>query len=127
MKTHEPPELPFDKKNKSNPGYAFIQFWHPLFFVDFYRKFNRKSWQNTNSTKTIEFSYGRREKKGKNLEQVENNMSDALKEIIRKYDIATTLENFKLKREIQAKNDCPAHRQQKSDGNTSVAQKRKRF
>ena len=24
LKTHETPELPFDKKNKSNPGYGFI-------------------------------------------------------------------------------------------------------
>jgi hypothetical protein len=44
IKTHKAPELPFDKKNKSNPGYAFIQFLHPLFFVDFFYKFNNKGW-----------------------------------------------------------------------------------
>jgi RNA recognition motif-containing protein len=69
--THETPELPFDKKNKMNPGYAFVQFWHPLYFADFYHKHNKKLWQNTKSTKVIEFSYGRHEKKGKNLELIE--------------------------------------------------------
>jgi hypothetical protein len=91
--------LPFDKKNKSNPGYGFIQFWHPLFFVDFFRKYNKRSWQNTNSTKIIEFSYGRHEKKGRNLEQVEEQMAENLNEIIKKYDINISLEDFKRKRD----------------------------
>ena len=123
LKTHETPELPFDKKNKSNPGYGFIVFWHPLFFVDFYRKYNKKNWQNTNSTKTIEFSYGRHEKKGKNLEQVEEQMAQSLNDIIKKYDIQVSLQDFKRKREMMQQ--CRLHRHQKSDSNNSAKGRRK--
>lgn len=106
LKTHEPPEMPYDKKNKSNPGYAFIQFWHPLFFADFFHKFNGRSWQNTNSTKTIEFSYGRREKKRKNLDLVEQTMADSLNGILSKYKVPATLDDFKRKRNTE----CLVHR-----------------
>ena len=104
LKTHDSPELPFDKTKKGNLGYAFIQFWHPLFFVDFFHKHNNKSWQKTitNSTKEIQFSYGIKEKKcKKNLDTIEETMGASLSEILKRYDIATTLEDFKRKREAQ--------------------------
>lgn len=46
--------LPIDGTSKLNKGYAFIDFLHPLFLVDFYHTFNGKSWkQSAKSTKKI--------------------------------------------------------------------------
>lgn len=36
--------LPIDIKNQCNVGYAFINFIHPVFVVDFYNHMNGKSW-----------------------------------------------------------------------------------
>lgn len=43
--------LVMDFKNKCNLGYAFINFTHPFYIVDFYYKFNLKGWNRYNSTK----------------------------------------------------------------------------
>jgi hypothetical protein len=77
--------LPIDGTSKLNKGYAFIDFLHPLFLVDFYHTFNGKSWkQSAKSTKKIQFSYGKRDKQRK-LSPIERRMSNELSHIIDKY------------------------------------------
>ena len=51
--------LPIDFKNKCNMGYAFLNFVHPIFVVDFYLQFNSKKWEFFNSDKICKISYGR--------------------------------------------------------------------
>lgn len=51
--------LPIDFKNRCNVGYAFINFKHPCFIVDFYLEFNGKKWKKFNSEKICSITYGR--------------------------------------------------------------------
>lgn len=51
--------LPIDFKNKCNMGYAFINFTHPYFVVEFYLQFNAKKWECFNSDKICKVTYGR--------------------------------------------------------------------
>ena len=61
--TYELLYLPIDGTSKLNKGYAFMDFLHPLFLVDFYYTYNGRSWKSAaKSTKIIEFSYGKRKK-----------------------------------------------------------------
>ena len=51
--------LPMDQKNSANMGYAFINFVHPLYIVDFFKRFKGKRWKCYNSTKVCDLCYGR--------------------------------------------------------------------
>jgi dsDNA-specific endonuclease/ATPase MutS2 len=43
--------LPIDYTNDANVGYAFINFVHPLFILDFFTEFNGYRWQRYKSPK----------------------------------------------------------------------------
>ncbi|CAD8097975.1 unnamed protein product [Paramecium sonneborni] len=43
--------LPIDFKNKCNMGYAFINFIHPHYIVQFYKEFHDNGWPHFNSEK----------------------------------------------------------------------------
>ena len=51
--------LPIDFQNHANVGYAFINFVHPLFIVDFYRELKNRKWAKFNSNKKCDIKYGR--------------------------------------------------------------------
>lgn len=52
--------LPIDLRNRSNVGYAFINFVDPTQIVPFYRKFHGLSWESFNNSKKIcHLSYAR--------------------------------------------------------------------
>jgi len=51
--------LPIDFKNQANMGYAFVNFLHPLYILDFYKEFHRRRWTKFNSPKICEIYYGR--------------------------------------------------------------------
>ncbi|CAD8085476.1 unnamed protein product [Paramecium primaurelia] len=51
--------LPIDFKNKCNMGYAFINFIHPLYIVQFYKDFHDNGWPHFNSEKICELRYAR--------------------------------------------------------------------
>lgn len=51
--------LPIDYQNSANVGYAFINFVHHLFILDFYHEFHNRRWQNFNSKKRCDIKYGR--------------------------------------------------------------------
>ena len=53
--------LPVDYNNDfANYGYAFINFIHPLFILDFKRQFQGKKWREEyNSMKKTELKYGK--------------------------------------------------------------------
>ena len=51
--------LPIDFKNAANVGYAFINFLHPLFILDFYNEFHDRKWSKFNSFKKCDLRYGR--------------------------------------------------------------------
>ena len=63
--------MPVDQKNQANVGYAFVNFIHPLYIVDFYYRFIGKRWKCYNSTKICDLKYGRLQGK----KQLENNFS----------------------------------------------------
>ena len=63
--------MPMDQKNQANVGYAFVNFVHPLFIVDFYNRFIGKTWKEYNSNKICDLKYGRLQGK----KQLENNFS----------------------------------------------------
>ena len=41
--------LPIDYNNSCNVGYAFINFLHTKFILDFYKEFNGRKWNKFNS------------------------------------------------------------------------------
>lgn len=51
--------LPWDFQNQCNRGYAFINFLHPVFVLDFYEEYRGKSWKvdYVNSNKIVELKY----------------------------------------------------------------------
>lgn len=51
--------LPIDFGNHANVGYAFVNFVHPLFILDFYQEFNGRRWAKYNSPKIGLIKYGR--------------------------------------------------------------------
>lgn len=51
--------LPIDFANDANIGYAFINFVHPLFILDFFTEFHGSKWQRYKSPKICEIKYGR--------------------------------------------------------------------
>ena len=51
--------LPIDFKNKCNMGYAFINFVHSIYIVDFFLQFDSKKWECFNSDKICKITYGR--------------------------------------------------------------------
>ena len=51
--------LPIDFKNKCNMGYAFINFTHAVYIVDFFLQFDSKKWEVFNSDKICKITYGR--------------------------------------------------------------------
>jgi hypothetical protein len=70
--------LPIDGNYKLNKGYAFMDFLHPLFLVDFYKTYNGCSWkQSAKSEKKIQFSYGNR-KKTRQLTPIEKKSAQRL-------------------------------------------------
>lgn len=98
--TYEQLHLPMDGTSKLNKGYGFMDFLHPLFFIDFYQTYNGCSWkQAAKSTKKIQFSYGQRHKQ-RQLTPVERKKSAELNKIISKYDLKVTLEEFRNKRQL---------------------------
>lgn len=50
--------LPIDYKNHCNVGYAFINFIHPAYILDFYYEFNGEKWPAYKSEKICEIKYG---------------------------------------------------------------------
>lgn len=57
--------LPTDSKANKNFGYAFINFIHSFYLINFYHIFNGKSWIGTNSKKICEISYSKIQGKSK--------------------------------------------------------------
>ncbi|CAD8061435.1 unnamed protein product [Paramecium primaurelia] len=51
--------LPIDFKNKCNMGYAFINFVHPYYIIQFYKDFHDNGWPHFNSEKICELRYAR--------------------------------------------------------------------
>lgn len=51
--------LPIDYTNNCNLGFAFINFIHPLYIVDFYDSFSGKKWKRFLSTKRCELAYAK--------------------------------------------------------------------
>lgn len=51
--------LPIDFSNKCNMGYAFINFIHRAYILDFYYQYNDKNWTMYNSEKVCKITYGR--------------------------------------------------------------------
>ena len=51
--------LPIDYTNNCNLGFAFINFIHPLYIVDFYDTFSGKKWKRFLSTKRCELAYAK--------------------------------------------------------------------
>lgn len=51
--------LPIDFKNKCNMGYAFLNFVHSIYIVDFFIEFDSQKWQVFNSDKICKIRYGR--------------------------------------------------------------------
>lgn len=51
--------LPIDFQHQANVGYAFINFLHPLFILDFFKEFHRRKWSRFNSQKICDIKYGR--------------------------------------------------------------------
>jgi hypothetical protein len=51
--------LPIDFQNQANVGYAFINFAHPLFILDFFFEFSNRKWSKFNSNKKCDVKYGR--------------------------------------------------------------------
>lgn len=51
--------VPIDYKNMANVGYAFVNFVHSYFILDFYKEFHGKKWAMFNSKKRCEIAYGR--------------------------------------------------------------------
>jgi hypothetical protein len=48
--------LPFDFERDGNRGYAFINFCNPFCILDFYEKFEKKSWLYIDSKKICELN-----------------------------------------------------------------------
>ena len=51
--------LPIDFKNKCNMGYAFLNFVHSVYIVDFFMRFDSEKWPTFNSDKICKIKYGR--------------------------------------------------------------------
>lgn len=51
--------LPIDHFNSCNVGYAFVNFIHAKFILDFYKEFNGRRWDRFNSEKICELAYAR--------------------------------------------------------------------
>jgi hypothetical protein len=53
--------MPIDFNNdNANMGYAFINFIHPLFILDFFKQFDKRRWKvQYNSFKKCELKYGK--------------------------------------------------------------------
>ena len=51
--------LPIDFQNKANVGYAFINFVHPLFIIDFCNEYIHRKWSKFNSNKKCDVKYAR--------------------------------------------------------------------
>lgn len=97
--TYELQHLPIDQQSKLNKGFAFLDFQHPLFFLDFFHHYNGKSWRHApKSTKIFEFSYGKRKKGRQALTPVEKNKAERLRGIIDKYNLGMEIDEFKVKR-----------------------------
>jgi RNA recognition motif-containing protein len=63
--------LPIDSGNQCNMGFAFINFIHSAFILDFYHDFNGRGWQNcSNSDKICELRYGRIQGKKANIDSL---------------------------------------------------------
>lgn len=50
--------LPIDFSNNCNVGYAFINFIHSAYILDFYYEFNNKGWNMYNGNKVCMITYG---------------------------------------------------------------------
>ena len=51
--------LPIDYNNRANVGYAFLNFVHHLFILDFAEEFHDRKWDLFLSKKRCEIKYGR--------------------------------------------------------------------
>ena len=76
--------LPRDNKTQCGVGFAFINFMHPLFIVDFYIQFNLIKWsdkiQRCNSNKYCEITYANVQ----GLDEIKAELAD--KNIMKKVD-----------------------------------------
>ena len=98
--TYDQVHLPIDGTSKLNKGYAFLDFLHPLFLLDFYYTYNEQKWQHSaKSTKNIKFSYGKKVRNRTALTPVERKKADQLNHIIQKYALDVCLDDFRLKRQ----------------------------
>ena len=46
-------------QNAANVGYAFVNFVHPLFILDFHKEFNGEMWPIFNSKKKCNINYAK--------------------------------------------------------------------
>lgn len=62
--------LPWDFSNTCNRGYAFMNFTHPVYVLDFYDEFNGKSWKEEfiNSKKVVALTYASTQGKQSNYD-----------------------------------------------------------
>ncbi len=51
--------LPIDNFNACNVGYAFVNFIHTKFILEFYNEFNGRRWDRFNSEKICQLAYAR--------------------------------------------------------------------
>ena len=51
--------IPIDYNNNCNLGFAFINFIHPLYIVDFYETFKGRRWSHYLSEKRCELAYAK--------------------------------------------------------------------
>ena len=50
--------LPIDFNNNCNKGYAFINFVHSAYILDFFDEYNNKRWRMYNGDKVCKIAYG---------------------------------------------------------------------
>jgi hypothetical protein len=70
--------LPLDLNNNCNIGYAFINFVDPVYIVPFFEDMNNQSWENFNSEKICQITFGRIQGKRHLMENV-NKQSESRK------------------------------------------------
>lgn len=60
--------LPIDFNSGANVGYAFINFFHPLFIIDFFNDFMSRDWSKFKSKKKCDIKYANIQGKEKSID-----------------------------------------------------------
>jgi hypothetical protein len=87
--------VPIDYKNQANVGYAFVNFVHHYFILDFYREFHGRKWTMFNSKKRCEIAYGRIQ----GLEELKRHFKEST---VMAQHVSIRI-NIQIGRELQAK------------------------